>query len=115
MIRYLKIWIEVIKNTLDIRLLSMVFSFYLILFFAVYFFVSHSVMISLVITLLVIIIRQSIKLFMFYKDLIAANQFGFILLKPIDSLVGLIVYNKDPLDIFILLPIIVFVRFKKNK
>lgn len=110
--RYLKIWLKVISSTMQTKSLFMTLSFCLILLFIIYFLTGYKIGISVLILLLVLIVRQSLVLFVFYKKLLNTNQYDFVLLKPVDTLVGIIVFNKDPLDIIILLPILVTIKFR---
>lgn len=114
-IKYLKIWANVVREILDFKNISIIFLFYVILFFSIYFLFETGTTLSLLLTLLIILVRQATKLFMFYRKIVEDKKYDLILLKPIDPLVGLLIYNKDPMDVFLLLPILFLVKFKKNK
>lgn len=112
-IKYLKIWTNVIREVLDFKNLSINFLFYIILFFSIDFLFETGTALSLLLTLLIIIFRQAVKLFMFYRKIVEDKKYDLILLKPINPLVGLLIYNKDPMDVLLLLPILALVKFGK--
>lgn len=114
MIKYLKIWTKVIKDTIDAKSLSFNLSICLVSYFAIYLMTDKNNVTSIILFILGIIVWQSIKLFIFYKELTANNQYDFVLLKPIHPLFGIILYHKDPLDIIVLIPVLLFLKIRKK-
>ncbi len=114
MLKLIKIWFSVIKKYFDLKSISI----FLIEFFAhilVVFLFTRNINLSLVFSVLLIVIRLSVKLFLFYKNLIQSNNYNLILLKPIDPLFGLLIYNHNPADILILLPILIYIKLRNYK
>ena len=115
MIKYFKIWFDVIQKYISLELILKTLVEYMLYFIVFYIFITRSVSISLFVALTLIAIRLLIQIVYFYKKLILSNDYNLILLKPVDPLFGLLIYNRNAADILILLPILIFIHFKNSK
>lgn len=115
MLKYLKIWLKVVRKYVTFKYLSITISiFFLCLFFTNLLF-GRNMTTSLIILLTVTIIFIFIRLLLFYKRMVNSESYCLLKLKPINPLFGVLVYNKNPLDIFILLPILLYLKIKDFK
>ncbi len=115
MMKYFLLWIKVVKGYIvpaNILKATLEYLFYFALF---YFGFSFSIAISLFLLLLLIMVRLLVRLQNKYKELIKTEQFELILVKPIDPLFGILIFKPNPGDIFILLPILIYIKFRKLK
>lgn len=110
-----KIWLKVVKKNLNLRTVVIFFIKHLIVFLVLYFLFSYNIILSFILLIFLIIVMSATRLFLFYKKLISSDSFDQILLKPIDPILGLIVYQRNIADIVILLPILIFIKFKNKK
>lgn len=115
MIKYFHIWFNVVKKYISLELIFKTLVEYLLYFIIIYIFIIRNIYITLIISFTLIAIRLFIQLFYFYRKLIQSNDYNLILLKPVDPLFGLLVYNHNPADIIILLPILIYIKFKNYK
>ncbi len=100
---YFKIWLKVVSKKITLKYLAIL---------------SVSIILSLflfniVLIFLLIIIIQSFRLFIFYKHIEEDELFYTLKLKPVNPIFGLLIYNQNPLDIFILIPILFYLKIKK--
>lgn len=115
MINIINPWFKVVRKTLNLQLLVKVVFGHLLLFCIVYYFTGFNLLLSFVILLMFVIIRSAINIYLFYKELIRTNSYDLILLKPVNPLVSLIIYNKDITDVFLLLFVLLYLRIKMIK
>lgn len=115
MIIYFKIWSKVIRKFITFKYLSVITLIFFLSLFFIYLFIGKSIINSLIILFVLISIDSSVRLALFYKKLINLNLYDLIKLKPIDPLIGLLIYNHNPLDIVILFPVLIFIKFKNYK
>ena len=109
------IWWRVVKGNINLKSMIYIFIEHLVLYLLIYFLTKYNFVLSFILLLLLMVIRSAIRLFVFYKKLNESNNFEQILLKPIDPLLGLIVYQRSISDIVVLLPFLVFINFKNKK
>lgn len=115
MMFYFKIWLKVVKKSLNVKTTLMFFVGHVVLYLAIYLLSSYNIGLSFILLLLLMIIRSVVRLFVYYRKLIDSHGFEQILLKPIDPLIGLLVYNRNPADILVLAPILVYLKIKNYK
>lgn len=108
-------WLKVIKKYVNIKVFAIVTIEYIFYFSLVHFFVTRGVILSLLISYVLISSRLFVQLFYYYKRLLESDQYNLILLKPIDPPLGLLVYNHNPADVFIILPILIYIKIKNYK
>ncbi len=109
-----KIWLKVAKKTLNFRTVIIFFVGHLVTFLIIYFLFSYNFILSIVFLVLLMLVMSVVRLFLFYKKLFNTDSLDKILLKPIDPLFGLIVYNMNIADIVMLLPLFIFLKFKNK-
>ena len=114
MINYIKIWISVVKKYTDLKCISLFLVEFFVYILIIYL-VIENINLSVIVSILLITIRLFVQLYYFYKKLVDLNQYNLILLKPIDPLFGLLVFNHNPIDILILLPILIYIKIKNYK
>jgi uncharacterized membrane protein HdeD (DUF308 family) len=114
-IRYLKIWFKVVKKHISLKLFLMQFAEHLVYFIAMYYLIGSHLLLAIILLVTLMAVRSSIRMFTFYKELINSGSYHQILLKPIDPLFGLLVYKRNMIDIVILIPLLLFLKFRKNK
>lgn len=112
---YLKIWLKVIKKHISLKAILKTVGIWLPCFVIIYFFTNRSLTNSIVILIVLLVAKLSIKIIFLYKELTRTDTFDLILLKPVDPLFGLIIYNRNPADILILLPILMFIKLRRYK
>lgn len=108
-------WFNVIKDNMSLKSMISIFIEHLVLYLLIYFITKYNIALSFILLLLIMIIRSLFRLFVFYKKQTESNNFEQILLKPIDPLVGLIVYQRNISDIVMLLLVLIFLKFKNKK
>lgn len=108
------IWLKVIKNNTNLKLVMFILIEHLVVYLLIYFITNYNIALSFILFLLVMATRSIIRMFVFYKKLIESKNFEQILLKPIDPLLGLIIYKMNIADIVTLLPVLIFLKFKNK-
>jgi hypothetical protein len=112
---YFKIWLKVIKKCITFKYLSIVILVFLPSLFLIYLLLGKNILTSLIGLFILVIIILFVRLFIFYKKIIDLGLFNSLKLKPVDPLFGLLIYNRNPADIFILLPILIYIKIKRRK
>lgn len=110
---YFKIWLSVIVKTINYKLLSILFIEHLAIFFVVYYFTNYNLFLSFILLLTIIIVSSAVRIFYFYRKLTQPGGYDLVLLKPVNPLVGIMVYNRNPMDILFLLLILVYLKLRK--
>lgn len=106
------VWSKIVKRYMNIRVFGLIISEYFFYILITYFLVTRSFIFSLFLSYTLVSARLAIKLFYFYKNIQESGKSDLILLKPVDPLFGLLVYNHNPADIFILFPILIYIKIK---
>ncbi len=114
MMIYFKIWLKVVKKSLNFKTTLIFIVEHVVLYLAIYLLFSYNIGLSFILLLLLMIIRSVIRLFAYYRKLITSDGFEQILLKPIDPLFGMIVFKRNLADVVLLLPVLIFLKLKNK-
>ncbi|EKE04852.1 MAG: hypothetical protein ACD_19C00429G0012 [uncultured bacterium] len=113
--KFIKIWFKVVRDKISFKYLSQTLIFCFISLILIYFLINRNFSLSIFCLFILIATLLVIRLILFYKELVNLKIYDLILLKPIDPLFSLIVYNRNPADIIILLPILIYLKIKNIK
>lgn len=112
---YFKIWLKVVKKNVTYKYLSIALIVFLFSLFTTYLFTDRNIIFSIIIIYVFISTILFGRLFIFYKRLLDTDTYDSIKLMPIHSLLGLLIYNQNPLDIFIIFPILILLKISDIK
>jgi hypothetical protein len=70
---------------------------------------------SIFIFILFILFKLISRLILLQRELVNSGKYDLLLLQPIDPLWSLIIYNKNPADILLLFPVLLFISLKNYK
>lgn len=107
------IWFKVIKKYITFKYLSILTFVFLLSLFFINTLTGGNIILSFVILIIIITILVLTRLLLFYKKITDLKLYYIFLLKPANPLFGLLIYNRNPLDIFIIFPILIYINIKK--
>lgn len=113
--KLIKIWFKVVRDKISFEFLSKILIFCFVNLIIIYLLTNKNLAISISLLIMLIIIILVIRIILFYKELINLKSYDSILLKPVDPIFSLIVYNRNPADIIILLPVLIYLKIKNYK
>lgn len=113
--KYFKIWFNVVKKYVTIKysLISIVTLF--MSFASFYFLFSKNIINGILFSIILIDIILAIRFALNYNKIISSGLYDSIKLKPLHPIFTVLIYNRNPLDIFILLPILVYLKITNYK
>lgn len=114
MIQHFKIWAKVaVKNT-SLKSIVVTLLEHLLYLGAIFLLTNYNLLLSFTLLIVLMMIRSAVRLFVFYKGLLHTNSYNSILLKPVDPLYGLFIYKRNITDILALIPVLLFLKFRKK-
>lgn len=113
--RYLKIWFKVITKNNNLNDVAKSAVIHMLYFALIFLLTNFRIGFSIFIFILFILFKLTSRLILLRRELINSEKYDLLLLQPIDPLWGLLIYNKNPADILILFPILLFVKFKNRE
>lgn len=113
--RYLKIWFKVITKNNNLNDVAKSAVIHMLYFALILLLTNFRIGFSIFIFILFILFKLTSRLILLRRELINSEKYDLLLLQPIDPLWGLLIYNKNPADILILFPILLFVKFKNRE
>ena len=112
MTNYIKIWLSTVKKYTSLKSFLKMLLEYIFYFLIIYLFFAKNISLSLIYSIFLVAIRSSFQLFLFYKKLVDSDHYHLILLKPLDPIMGLLIYNHSLSDISILFPILIYIKVR---
>ena len=112
MLNLLNVWFKIVRKKITYKYLSIMFMVFLLSLITTYLLTDRNIFLSIIIIYVFISAILFGRLFIFHKRLLESNTHDLIKLKPIHPLLGLLIYNQNPLDIFIIFPILIYIQIK---
>lgn len=111
-ISYLKIWFNVVMKHVNINIALKTILIYILYFAIIFLLTSFNLYFSIFIFFNMMIFILVSRLILLFRELTKSGKYDLLLLRPVDPLFGLLIYNKNPADILILVPVLIFIKFK---
>ncbi len=88
---------------------------YILYFAIILLLTSFNLYFSIFIFFILIVFILVSRLIILFRELTKSGKYDLLLLRPIDPLFGLLIYNKNPADILILGPILIYIKLSNYK
>jgi hypothetical protein len=113
--RYLKIWFKVITKNNNLNDIAKSAVIHMLYFGLIFLLTNFRIGFSIFIFILFILFKLISRLILLQRELVNSGKYDLLLLQPIDPLWSLIIYNKNPADILLLFPVLLFISVKNYK
>ena len=113
--KYFTIWFKVVKKYATIKYSLISIATLFISFISFYLLFSKNIINGLLFLIILIDVILTIRFVLNYNKIVSFGLYDSLKLKPLDPIFTLLIYNRNPLDIFILFPILIYLKIINYK